>query len=254
MVIRSFLSENKLFIQLGLRAALCVLIVWAVDAYWHLPRPYWGVLTVLLLVKQSWGEMISMASKRLAMTVLGCGLGTMIYLYWAHNNHAVMLIVMLMAIFFTIFLIPKYYASAMFFIGIMVVMLFGTIALWNTHILWMRIEQTALACTVLVIVMRLFMPRFARSELRDHFQSVIKKINSLWGQLLIEQQGGNKDHLNHKVLDKLGQTFNDLQQSYANMRYELLLHPKIKRYSARMMRYLELSIHYSINLIQLDFG
>lgn len=245
------LSQNQLYWQLGLRAMLCVFLVWEIDAYFHIPRPYWGVLTVVVLVKQSWGEMISMAGKRLLMTIIGCGVGTILYLYAFRFYPIDMLAVVVVMTFLAVFFLPKYYASAMFCVGVLVVMLFGAIGSWNIPTLLLRIEQTALAGIIVVIVMRLFMPRLARANMRDYYHSTLKTLQSLWQKCLTEQKSSHNQHnFNQHMMDQFNDTLSSLRTSYQQVRYELLLHPYVQRQVKDVMQHLELSIHYFVQLIQ----
>ena len=114
--------------KLGIQAFVAVLIVTVITESFGFTRSYWGILTVVALVAPSVGESIQRAYKRLLMTVLGCGCGWILYLVLP-DLMMVFACVLVVSIFLAIYFVKHSYAKSMFFIGIFVVFLFGSLVL-----------------------------------------------------------------------------------------------------------------------------
>src|SRR4051812_40619233 len=65
--------------KMGIRAATATLASLLLTRWVILERPYWVILTAVILVNETWGESIHKAGQRLAMTALGCLVGWLLY-------------------------------------------------------------------------------------------------------------------------------------------------------------------------------
>jgi uncharacterized membrane protein YccC len=164
--------------KLGYRAALAVIIALAVSHFFHLDRSYWAVLTTLALISQSWGESLQKAYARFGMTILGCGLGYLLFLVVGHN-HWLVLGCLLLGVFGLAYFFVISYAWAMFFIGIIVVFMFGFLGLWSIDLLWERIYETAIGCVIAALVTGLFMPVYSRQKFYQKLPEVLNSYKAL---------------------------------------------------------------------------
>ena len=237
------------YAQLGLRAATAVTIIWLISHGLHLNHPYWAILTVLVLVSQSWGETIVKSWKRFAMTVIGCSVGTIIVLLIGHT-HWLAFVILIICAYMSIFCIPKYYANAMFFVGIGVAILFALIKQWDMHLLWVRIYETGLACIIVILTTGLFMPHFAKEDFRKAIIDVLIKMKDLFHNT-VDSTPSAARHFNEKTFNEIGQAITQLRAQFVQVRYELFFMPQRRRRIGSILQHLEISTHYLTNLLQI---
>src|SRR4051812_15756266 len=89
--------------RMGLRAAAATVASLLLTRLVVLERPYWVILTAVILVNDTWGESIRKSWLRLAMTVSGCLVGWLLYLLcgpYPAVRPAVMLAAVFLAVYF----------------------------------------------------------------------------------------------------------------------------------------------------------
>jgi uncharacterized membrane protein YccC len=207
--------------RLAIRAVIGILIALVVSSMINLGHSWWEVLTVLLLVAPSWGENIQRSIKRFLMTIIGCSVGWGLFIL--AGQHALLhMIAILLCIFGMMYCLPTWYASAMFFVGILVVFLFGSLSLWDASLMLQRIGQTGIGALIVIVVSGLVFPTFSRHNFNQQVRQVLELIEINTKKLLTQHLTQNNEKANlSAALHQLSADLLALQALYQVVRYEL---------------------------------
>src|SRR3954453_5861284 len=133
--------------QMGVRAAAATLASLVLTRLVGLERPYWVILTSVLLVTETWGESIDKAAQRLAMTALGCLVGWLLYdlsIPYPVLRPAFLLAGVFLAVYFRTRVPAGSYALMTFFVTVYVIFLFAALGTWSRSLILVRVYDTAL--------------------------------------------------------------------------------------------------------------
>jgi len=230
--------------QLGFRAAIATLLAILISPYLHFSHGFWAVLTVIALMASSWGETISRAWQRFGMTVLGCSVGTLLIMVLG-VLHWFSLLIGFIATFFIIFYIATSYRRAMFFTGILVVMIFDIIGKWSVGLLIERIAETALGCVIVVLVTGLFLPQYERKKTQNQFVGVFELTAQVAHELLAQSKIGKlTQKKSFQMLNPLNEEFLNLQLSLQHAQYESFFIRGWRKNTMNLVRELGIVTHY----------
>lgn len=161
--------------QMAIQAAIAITIAEIVSYSFELERGYWVTLAAMALTTLTWGDSIKRSLERVSMTILGGGCGTL--LYWiVPANQYLILGLLLLFVFFTVFFFQIYHLVAMFALTGFVVFLFALFGDWNLYLLRDRILDTALGAGIAVLVGRFFLLR--KTDMVELFVAHIEKIQA----------------------------------------------------------------------------
>ena len=135
--------------RLAIRAAAVATAAVLVARLSFLERPYWIVLTAVLLVYETAGESIKRSGQRLAMTALGCLTGWGLYLVAAPVpglRWTILLGGIFLARFFRSNPRGVVYAPMIFFASVYVVFVFAVVDSWTVRLMLTRLYDTAIGC------------------------------------------------------------------------------------------------------------
>lgn len=234
------------FAQLGVRAAIAVLIAWAISHGLGLDRPYWAILTSILLISQSWGETINRAWLRFAMTIVGCGLGT--FIAWQCGGQTIILfIIMLVCAFLIVYNTPVHFARAMFFMGLGIALLFSLMHEWNVHTLWVRVYETGIACMVVIVVTGVFKPKRLREGFCQDIEQLFIKVSTLFQEIASGRDSNQR--FDEAMLTEVGLGISRLRTTFTQVRYEVFFMRQRRRRLGDFLKAFGLAIHYINNLL-----
>ncbi len=236
--------------RLAIRAAIAVSIALVVTSMVHLGHSWWGILTVLLLLAPSWGESIQRSLKRFLMTIIGCSVGWVLYILAGHHE-MVHVAVLLMCIFGIMYCMPTWYATAMLFVGILVVFLFGALSVWDGALMWQRVAQTGMGAMIVIIVSGIILPTFSGHNFRQQFIQVLNAIETSSTQLLKQnlRSGHSKQNLS-VPLQTLSADLVAIQALYQMVRYEMLFSLRFNKRTDRELVVVEIIGFYLVALHQ----
>jgi uncharacterized membrane protein YccC len=178
--------------RMALRAAVAALAAVVLSYLLVLERSYWTVLTAVVLVSDTWGESIQKSLQRLAMTVLGCLLGWLVYRLCL-DVPGLRLALLLACIFLAVYFRPApplagSYPWMIFFITVYVVFLFAVLGEWSGRLTLVRMEDTAIGCAVGLAVGVLVQPQQAgrrlQQELAGFWQACRQQFDTAYAVLL----------------------------------------------------------------------
>lgn len=199
--------------KMAIQAALAIAIAEVVSALLSLERGYWIPLTAMALTMQTWGESIKRALERVSMTIIGGLVGTGLY-FLLPANQWLIITLLLIFVFLTLYLLPIVYLAAVFFLTCFVVFLFALIGEWTVTILMARIVETILGAGIALMVGAGFFP--LRTNINHLLIQFCEKIYQQIDQIFTQEPGLHRQTLQHEC--------QQLRKAALAVRYELLFH------------------------------
>jgi uncharacterized membrane protein YccC len=235
--------------RLAIRATIGVALTELVTRMLGVPHSYWAVLTVLLLITQSWGESLQRAWKRFAMTIVGCVLAGLL-IYVLHAYSLVIILLVFVAIFGVIYTATTSYNLCMFYAAALVVLSFYLAGVPAFSVVWQRILDTAIGVVVVGLVSGLVLPDFASQRFTENAHSIFKAVSKQFKLICYPIA----TTVTIKALTQAGHQYaNDMQQLrnlLAQVQYESWVLFKQRHRALQLLKHLDLLIHYMSNATQ----
>ncbi len=162
--------------RIALQAAIALSIALVLANWFHLSRPYWGIIATVLLVSQTLGESLKKSLARIGMTILGGVFGTLLYFGLSPYMH-IMFVIMCAALFFIGFYIEISYGLSVAFTTIVVVFLFASLTNWTLHTLWIRIYETMFGAAIAVFCSSFIFPIKATKQLQKSIPNFLVTVD-----------------------------------------------------------------------------
>jgi uncharacterized membrane protein YgaE (UPF0421/DUF939 family) len=157
-------------------------------------RFYWAVLAAVItfMNANTTGEQVRKAFFRVAGTVVGIGIGSLLVTAVGHHTYW-SIAVILVALFFGFYLMRINYIFMVIGITVMVSQLYVQFDEFSNSLLLLRLEETALGAAVTIVVVMLVFPlrtrRVLRIAIRELVQAVGRLASDASGYLLCEDHG-----------------------------------------------------------------
>jgi hypothetical protein len=157
-------------------------------------RFYWAVLAAVItfMNANTTGEQVRKAFFRVAGTVIGIGVGSLLVTAVGHHTYW-SIAVILAAFFFGFYLMRINYAFMVIGITVMVSQLYVQLDEFSNSLLLLRLAETGLGAAVTIAVVMLVFPLRTRRVLRIAFRDLVQAVGRLAdhasGQLLGEDDG-----------------------------------------------------------------
>ncbi|CAN5390738.1 hypothetical protein BH10PLA2_BH10PLA2_11640 [soil metagenome] len=167
--------------RMALRATAVATAAVAVSRIPGIDRPYWIVLTAVMLIYETAGESIKRSGQRLAMTLTGCLTGWLLYLVADHIpplRWSLLLGGIFLAVYFRSNPRGVVYAPMVFFISVYVVFVFAIVGGWTGKLFVTRIYDTAIGCALALGGSLLILPQRAGNLIADdlaHFWDLCRQ-------------------------------------------------------------------------------
>lgn len=213
---------------MALRAVVVAIICIAITHTFTLERSYWVFLTAFMLITQSFGDGIYRSLARFILTIIGCLIGWLIYLPFAHHPFGLVL-VSFTALFFMLYWFTTNMVGRNLATGILLVAAFGLMnGGWTFDMLTARIWDTFIGAAVAIFVNGLILPEFSRTDMKKVFQSLRNQLISIHQQLINSEPSADLQNIQIKLQDLEAERMR-LMQSYQLARYELLFRKNRKQ-------------------------
>lgn len=213
--------------RMGFQAAIAILIAELISWSMQLDRGYWITLSAMALITQTWGESIKRSLERVTMTILGGIFGTLLYFMFA-SNQTLILVLLLICVFFTVYLIQIYYLVAVFTLTCFVVFLFALLGDWNLILLEKRILDTIVGALIAIGVGCIFMP--VKTNITQLFVTYLEKMKAVLTLVFMA-----KPQQSLLTTGKpLYVEFQTIRKNALSIRYEVLFH-RISRHNFQLL-------------------
>jgi uncharacterized membrane protein YgaE (UPF0421/DUF939 family) len=177
-------------IQIGVAAGVAIVLGELISPQ----RFYWAVLAAFItfMGAHNAGEQIRKALFRVAGTVIGIGVGSLIVSAVGHHT-SWSIAVILVSLFLGLYLFRISYAFLAIAVTITVSQLYQQLGEFTNSLLLVRLEETALGAAVAIVVVMLVLPLHTRQvlrvALREHVEAVGRLANDA-GARLVDQEDG----------------------------------------------------------------
>ncbi|MBT3367501.1 MAG: hypothetical protein HN416_10120 [Nitrospina sp.] len=154
----------------------------------QLERPYWGVVTALVVLCQTWSESIKKAAQRVAATFLG--LVTAVILCRVLGSQSIAeTIVIFVCVFLFSYTAARSYLWAIFWMSIMVIMMFDMLGRMDHQLVLERMIETLLGAGMAVLVSTVILPVRARDQLRSDVPQFLRLVKRACVQAMNDAMG-----------------------------------------------------------------
>jgi len=145
-------------------------------------RFYWAVLAAIItfMNANTTGEQVRKAFFRVAGTVVGIGVGSLLVTAVGHHTYW-SIAVILAALFFGFYLMRINYTFMVIGITVMVSQLYLQLDEFSNSLLLLRLEETALGAAVTIVVVMLVFPLRTRRVLRLAVRDLVQAVGRLAG-------------------------------------------------------------------------
>ncbi|MBY0377895.1 MAG: FUSC family protein [Gammaproteobacteria bacterium] len=215
---------NNPSLRLAIQAAIAMAIALSIQHFYHFERSYWAVFTSMILFSQTLGSSIKRALERVAMTILGGSLATLLY-FVIPTGHIPIVSIILCSIFFQICFLQRFYLGSAFFASVFIVFFFALIQTWSVHLLAVRIFETILGAAITLACSFLIFPIKTENTLLAKIPLFIADAEALSAQILetLFFTKNNKREMLKKAEACL-LLLSQLDQEYIHLGYELGRH------------------------------
>lgn len=224
------------------QAAISIAIAEWITYVLQLERGYWVTITAMALTMQTWGDSLKRSLERVSMTILGGCFGTV--LYWVvPSNQLLILLIMLVFVFFTVYFFTIYHLIAIFNLTGFVVFLFALLGNWNLTLLCDRIVDTAIGAGIVLIVSRFFLP--VKRNIADIYVAHIDQIKNALDLAFKKKQQVPSIAFSQRLYAD----FRALRNNASTISYELFFRQMTKQDFNLLMCEAYFCIQYVVSLI-----
>jgi hypothetical protein len=176
--------------QSAIRLGVAVLIAASIGSALSERRFYWAVIAVFVafMGTNTSGEQILKAGQRVAGTVIGILIGSLLANAVGHSTWSVLVI--LAALFFGIYFMRASYTLMVLGVTIMVSQLYVQLGEYTNHLLVLRLEETAIGAAVATAAALLIFPIHARQATYVAVSDYYERLGDLLDGLIARLSGG----------------------------------------------------------------
>ncbi len=204
-------TNKRLALQISLSSAIAIVVTLLLD----IQKPYWTLLTILLLICPRYEQTLHKSFLRILSTILGATVGGIII--WISDSPLMYLSLAGISGYFTIYYGRISYFKTIFFASVMVIALAGILSPWSWTIVVSRIFQTGLGAIIALAVSMIVSPRKNYDEYLDTVKDILTQ------ELLFYKQGSNiffSYELYWKTLKKIRSNLSELRKNEMEMRFK----------------------------------
>lgn len=230
--------------KMAIQSALAIFIAEWIALYFSPERGYWITISAMVLTAQTWGESAKRSLERVAMTILGGGAGTLLYFAIPEHHSTLLLGLVLVFIFLTIYTAEIYSLASVFFLTCFVVFLFALMGSWTLFLLMTRIIDTALGAVIALAVGYCLFS--LKTNIDAMFVDYLQKMKALLSASF-DTKGQPKTLL---TTHRLTQDFKKIKKSAISVRYELVFHRLSTRDFNQLLNDTMFCTRYVIRLLE----
>ena len=230
--------------KMAIQSALAIFIGEWIALYFSPERGYWITISAMVLTAQTWGESAKRSLERVAMTILGGGVGTALYFSIPEHPSALLLGLVLVFIFLNIYTAEIYSVASVFFLTCFVVFLFALMGGWTLFLLMTRIVDTALGAVIALAVGYCLFS--LKTNIDGMFIDYLQKMKALLGASFDTKAQPKTLFAAHRLM----QDFKKIKKGAISVRYELVFHRLSTRDFNRLLNDTMFCTRYVIRLVE----
>jgi len=212
----------------------------------QLERPYWAVVTALVVLCQTWSESIKKAAQRVAATFVGLVAAVILCRLLASDPLGETLVVFSCVFLFS-YTASRSYVWAIFWMSIMVIVMFDMLGSMDPHLVQERMIETLLGAGLAVVVSTVILPVRARDQLRADVPEFLRLVKRACAQAMNDAMG--IDTRNEAALHgALPTDFQKLRDTFHTRQRESFLLRREPSPLKQWMFWMELLVFYTLDM------
>lgn len=180
------LQPNSPLLRHSLRVGLVAFVGVSLYYFFAIPRGYWIVLTVMVVLQPDFGTTKQKAGQRVIGTLIGGALGTLLLI---HPFHPALLVIAIAACsFLFVYFQPRNYKVSVVFVTMMLVAMLEVAGPIDWHIAAYRLLSTTIGGTLAVAGAYLLWPTWERRQFPERMAKAIRANKNYLQQIGYELQ------------------------------------------------------------------
>jgi uncharacterized membrane protein YgaE (UPF0421/DUF939 family) len=168
--------STRTAIQMGIAVSIATVLGIQISS----DRFYWAVIAVFItfMGTSNSGEQVMKACFRIAGTVVGIGIGSLLVDAAGHDVYPSVAVI-LIAFFFGLYFVRTSYVFMVVGVTVVVAQLYEQLGEFSNSLLLLRLEETALGAAVAIVVVMTVLPLRTRRVLRVALRSYVQAVGEL---------------------------------------------------------------------------
>lgn len=177
LILRNFSFRSTIF-KHSLRLAITVMLGYGIGLYFDLQNPYWIILTIIIIMRPSYGLTKNRSKDRVIGTLIGAVIASGLVIYISNIYVYGALGVLCLVLAFSIQ--EKNYKAAAAFVTLNVIFIYAILEPNISKVIQFRVIDTIIGAALSYIAMRLLFPAWSFMEIGDAMKDGLKANNAFF--------------------------------------------------------------------------
>tara|TARA_R110002012_G_scaffold318227_1_gene536167 strand:+ start:122336 stop:124594 length:2259 start_codon:yes stop_codon:yes gene_type:complete len=171
LILRNLSFKSTIFSH-SLRLALTVMLGYGIGLFFNLQNPYWIILTIIIIMRPSYGLTKTRSKDRVVGTLIGAVLATSLVFFISNTYVFGALGVLSLVVAFS--MVQKNYKAASTFVTLSIIFIYAIIAPDISTVIQFRIIDTVIGALLSFAAMRWLLPAWSFMEIGDTIKNALK--------------------------------------------------------------------------------
>ncbi|NRD19385.1 FUSC family protein [Winogradskyella eckloniae] len=171
LILRNLSYRSTIF-KHSLRLSVVVMIGYGIGLFFDFQNPYWIILTIIVIMRPSYGLTKERSKDRIIGTVIGAVLAT--GLVFIISNPYIYGALGVLSIVVAFSMVQKNYKASATFITLSVILIYGILEPNILTVIQFRVFDTLIGATLSYAAMRWLFPAWSFMEIGDHIKDSLK--------------------------------------------------------------------------------
>ena len=171
LILRNLSFRSTIF-KHSLRLAITVMLGYGVGLYFDLQNPYWIILTIIIIMRPSYGLTKTRSKDRVIGTLIGAVIASGLVIFISNTYAYGALGVLSLVIAFS--MLQKNYKAAATFVTLSVIFIYAILEPNIVKVIQFRVIDTIIGAILSYVAMRLLFPAWSFMEIGDNIKDGLK--------------------------------------------------------------------------------
>ncbi|WP_235843205.1 FUSC family protein [Maribacter hydrothermalis] len=196
LILRSFSFRNTIF-KHSLRLAITVMLGYGIGLYFDLQNPYWIILTIIIIMRPSYGLTKTRSKDRVIGTLIGAVIASALVIFV--NNTYVYGALGVLSLTIAFSMVQKNYKASSTFVTLSVIFIYAILEPNIVKVIQFRVIDTVIGAILSFMAMRLLFPAWSFMEIGNSIKDGLKANTAFFNSLSKYFQEKGKVPLSLKV-------------------------------------------------------
>ncbi|MDG5491183.1 FUSC family membrane protein [Psychroserpens sp. SPM9] len=171
LILRNLSFRSTIF-KHSLRLAITVMLGYGIGLFFDLQNPYWIILTIIIIMRPSYGLTKTRSKDRVIGTLIGAVLASVLVLFI--SNIYVFGVLGVLSIVIAFSMIQKNYKATSTFVTLSVIFIYAILEPDILKVIQFRVLDTIIGATLSYLAMRWLLPVWSFMEIGDNIKDGLK--------------------------------------------------------------------------------